>query len=93
MLQVRLNQVGCMGACERGPNIRVRTSPGAGQGGEAKIYEINAVSNLAKVTSVLRDLLNLPVSDVAVATLEANLAGNAYSAMKLRSPSRLMTAP
>ena len=65
-----------MGACERGPNIRVRTSPGAGQGGEAKIYEINAVSNLAKVTSVLRDLLNLPVSDVAVATLEANLAGN-----------------
>ena len=71
-----MNQVGCMGACERGPNIRVRTSPGAGQGKEAKIYEINAVSNLAKVTSVLRDLLNVPVSDVAVATLEANLAGN-----------------
>jgi hypothetical protein len=64
-----------MGACERGPNIRVCTGALGGRGGP-KTYEVNAVSDLAKVASVLRDLLNLPVSDLAVATLEANLAGN-----------------
>lgn len=68
--QIQIHEVGCMGACEKGPNIRVSTGK--------RLYEINKVDGMPKVTSVLRDLLQVKIDERAVACLKDNLAGNLH---------------
>mmetsp|Transcript_68847 Transcript_68847/g.118176 ORF Transcript_68847/g.118176 Transcript_68847/m.118176 type:complete len:258 (+) Transcript_68847:285-1058(+) len=62
--------VGCMGACERGPNIRVSTSAG--------IFEINSINGISKVVSVFRDAIGVDVDEQALGCLRENLAGNLH---------------
>jgi hypothetical protein len=59
-----------MGACERGPNIRVSTSSG--------LFEINAINGISKVVSVFQDLMGVELEEAGLECLRENLAGNLH---------------
>ena len=66
---VTIQEVECFGACEKGPNIRVKTQ-------DDRLYEINKVDDIDRVVSILEDLLSLDVSSQGVEAMQYNLEAN-----------------
>ena len=68
---VTLQEVSCLGACEKGPNLILQTN-------DHRLLELNGVSEITRVNSVLEELLDVRVPKRGLQSLTFNLAANRH---------------